>query len=86
MKASTLIEIVLGIMLITLVFVIVPFYISNQAGDLYQVPNYNDTEAWKEICAIENPCDWYQIGCQRYCCVMDCSEINKNAGEIICVC
>ena len=86
MKTETLIHIILSITLILLVFVYVPLFIINQSGDLSSIPDYNDTAEWKRICAIENPCKWYQIGCQKYCCVMDCSEINKNAGETICVC
>lgn len=31
-------------------------------------------------------CKWFNIGCQKYNCIIDCQEINKNAGERICVC
>ena len=79
-------NILVTIALILFVFIITPMYILNHSEDLYQYPDYNDTEAWRKICAIENPCHWYQIGCQKYCCVADCSEINKEANETICVC
>ena len=84
---TTAIMLIQMILICILVFYIVPMYVLNHSSSFEDsIPDYNDTEVWREICSIENPCKWYQIGCQKYCCVMDCSEINKNAGENICMC
>jgi len=57
-----------------------------QIGTNYeQLPPPNSTQEWKMILE-SSQCHWYNIGCQKLACVIDCTEINKNAGENICVC
>ena len=83
----TAISLILMILTCILMFYFIPLYIGNHQSSFDDaIPDYDNTTEWKRICAIENPCKWYQIGCQKYCCVMDCSEINKFANETICVC
>ena len=57
-----------------------------QIGKQFPIPPANSTEEWKEILKDKSPCKWYNLGCQKIACVIDCQEINRNAGEIICVC
>ena len=58
----------------------------NSMNDAYlSLPPTNSTDEWKVILNSSH-CPWYQIGCQKLACVIDCEKINENAGEIICVC
>jgi len=80
----------INILICIIVLLIIIFMISillTQIGERFiKLPPPNSTEEWKQILSNDNPCKWYQLGCQRLECVIDCKEINKEAGEIICVC
>ena len=78
-------DIILGIFLLVIVigaFLFAVVSLKNQMGDEIA---YNDTDKWRSM-LNGTGCKWYQLGCQKLACVVDCQEINKNAGETICVC
>lgn len=72
--------------IIALIFGLIFLTLHSIGTKVKPLPPVNSTEEWKEILEDDNPCKWYQFGCQRLECVIDCNEINKEAGEIICVC
>jgi hypothetical protein len=78
----------LGISVIVLAIItFIALLIIAQMQSMYRkLPPPNSTEEWKSILNSNDTCKWYQIGCQKLACVIDCREINKNAGEFICVC
>ena len=85
MTKELLIQVVIGLVVLTII-IVATVLIVGQMGTIYDnLPPPNSTRDWKMI--LENDkCHWYELGCQRLACVIDCQEINKNAGEKICVC
>jgi hypothetical protein len=68
------------------------FVMTNLESSFKNLPPPNATAEWKQILSHdEPPCGkwwefWRGFGCQPIECVIDCDEINKEAGEIICKC
>lgn len=78
---------IMMIIAIVILIIFISLVILSKIGDQFlELPPANSTSEWKEILSNDNPCKWYQLGCQRLECIIDCNEINKNAGELICVC
>lgn len=85
MKCKDLISIGIGLIVLAMTLIAIILIIF-QIGTIYEnLPPPNSTEEWKMI-LNSSECHWYNVGCQKLACVIDCSEINKNAGELICVC
>ena len=79
-------NVLLSLFFLCLVIGITAIIIAEIGKQIEELPPPNSTGEWKEILSDDNPCKWYQFGCQRLECVIDCNEINQEAGEIICVC
>ena len=86
MKFEYLASIILSITTILIVSICVYLVLAEIGKTCDILPPPNSTAEWKEILSKDSTCNWYNLGCQKYACVIDCEEINKNAGEIICVC
>jgi len=82
---NILLSIFVSIVVLCIIIFLVILAIAEINYQFKEPPPPNSTQQWKKI-LNDSHCEWYQLGCQKLACVMDCREINKYAGEIICVC
>ena len=83
MKIENIGTILLTLAVLIILIVIITLLMSNMTTTFSDETTVNET---RSMLNGTGNCKWYQLGCQKLACVVDCQEINKNAGEIICVC
>lgn len=85
MNKDLLINFLIGIIMFAVIIGVAILILAQIGNNFENLPPVNSSEDWKMILK-QDGCKWYQLGCQKLSCVIDCKEINKNAKEIICVC